>query len=178
MRVIDKERSGQRPGDAAASDKPGNRDRNFLKENREECADDSTAERDEQRHPLRRLLHEISGDLKADREAERRDEEPEKFSSKQQDRHADDDADDGEGKVHSVGKSQIPSSKSQAKSEQSKTGKKKNARRIVVWNFTIWDLFGVWDLELGIYFFSIASRFALNSVPGFHSGNLSPFATR
>ncbi len=27
------------------------------------------------------------------------------------------------------------------------------------------------------YFFSIASRFALNSVPGFHSGNLSPFAT-
>jgi hypothetical protein len=27
------------------------------------------------------------------------------------------------------------------------------------------------------FFFIISSRFALNSVPGFHSGNLSAFAT-
>jgi hypothetical protein len=29
-----------------------------------------------------------------------------------------------------------------------------------------------------VYFFSIASRFALNSLPGFHSGILSASATR
>src|SRR5256714_480294 len=126
MRMIDKECGRQGPGNAAAGNKPGDRDCNFLKENREERTDDSAAERDQQRHPLRRLLHEIDRDLEPDCEAERCDEQPEKFSSKEQNRYADDDADDRDGKIH---------------------------------------------------FFIIASRFALNSVPAFHSGNLSPLAT-
>ena len=29
-----------------------------------------------------------------------------------------------------------------------------------------------------IYFFNVSSRFALNSLPGFHSGNLFAFARR
>jgi hypothetical protein len=36
---------------------------------------------------------------------------------------------------------------------------------------------GMTFLSFVPHFFIISSRFALNSVPGFHSGNLSPFAT-
>src|SRR2546423_8881072 len=100
MRLIDKKRSRQCPGDAATRDESGNRDRDFLKEDGEERADDSAAERDQQHHPLRRLLHEIGGNLEPDREPERRNKEPEKFSSEQQDRDTDDDADDRNGEVH------------------------------------------------------------------------------
>src|SRR2546423_6143847 len=100
MRVIDKKGSRQRPGDASTVDEPGDGDRKFLEQDREESAAHAAAERNQQRHPLRRLLHEIGGDLETHREPQRRDEEPEKFPAKEQNRYADDDADNRDGKVH------------------------------------------------------------------------------
>src|SRR5438128_675790 len=75
-------------------------DRNFLKEQCEQCADDSQEHRNCQRQERGWILDQMRGELHSRRKADRCHAQPEQFASEKQDHHANQDAENWNGKVH------------------------------------------------------------------------------
>jgi hypothetical protein len=100
LRVVGKQGGRERARQAPADEKTGNADGELLQEERDQGAEETETEREEQGKPKRWIVAQVRRELEADRKSERGDEKPEKAATKEKKRDPDKDADDRQGEIH------------------------------------------------------------------------------
>lgn len=100
MRGIGQKRRDEGDGDASASEKSGETNREFLEQKREESAGKAQSEAEEKGKPKGRVLAQMRSEFESNGKAERRDKKPKKATTEKEKGKADQHADNRQGRMH------------------------------------------------------------------------------